>query len=51
MLDADSLPLDVDLFRVRSLPSMIIGTERLLDAVRSLQLDEVVFHELPARSR
>ncbi|MFP2934671.1 double-CXXCG motif protein, partial [Pyxidicoccus sp. 3LG] len=39
ILDMASLPLDRDLFRVGNFATMIIGTERFMEAVRRLDLD------------
>jgi uncharacterized double-CXXCG motif protein len=49
ILDAASLPADLDLFRVGNYASMVIGTERFMEAVRRLELDGITFRELPAR--
>jgi len=49
ILDAASLPVDLDLFRVGNYASMVIGTERFMEAVRRLELDGITFHELPTR--
>ena len=49
VLDAASLPTDQDLFRLADYQTIIIGTERFVDAVRQLGLEEVEFRELPAR--
>ncbi len=49
LLDAASLPTDVDLFRLANFSTMIIGSERFVDAVKRLELDGVAFHELPLR--
>jgi uncharacterized double-CXXCG motif protein len=49
ILDAASLPKNTDLFRLSDFESMFIGTERLVDAVRRLKLDEVDIRELPVR--
>lgn len=49
-LEAASLPEHLDLFRLRTFPTMIIGTERIADALDRLGLaEEVVFCELPTR--
>ena len=48
-LDAASLPRHVDLFRLADASTLIIANERLVDAVRRLALDGVVFKELEAR--
>ncbi|HZI16295.1 MAG TPA: double-CXXCG motif protein [Myxococcus sp.] len=49
ILDAASLPPELDLFRVGNFAVMMIGTERFMDAVRRLELDGITFRELPAR--
>lgn len=49
ILDAASLPSDLDLFRVGNFATMVIGTERFVDAVHHLGLDGLTFRELPAR--
>jgi uncharacterized double-CXXCG motif protein len=49
ILDAASLPTDRDLFRVGDFTTMVISTERFMEAVRRLELDGITFRELPAR--
>ncbi|MFP2908045.1 double-CXXCG motif protein [Pyxidicoccus sp. 3LFB2] len=49
MLDAASLPSELDLFRVGDYSTVIVGTERFMEAVRRLELDGITFHELPTR--
>lgn len=49
ILDAASLPTHTDLFRLTDFETVFIGTERLVDTVRRLGLDEVDIHELPLR--
>jgi uncharacterized double-CXXCG motif protein len=49
ILDAASLPTDRDLFRVGNFATMLIGTERFIEAVRRLELDGLIFRELPTR--
>ena len=49
ILDAASLPMDVDIFRVGNFATMIGGTERLMETVRRLELDGISFRELPTR--
>ncbi len=49
VLDAASVPADLDLFRVGNYATMVIGTERFMEAVRLLELDGITFRELPAR--
>lgn len=48
-LDATSLPAHLDVFRLADFPTQIIVTERMMDTVRSLGLDGVVFQEVVAR--
>ncbi|MFY0525241.1 double-CXXCG motif protein [Archangium gephyra] len=40
----------LDLFRLEDLSSVIVCTERFVDACKRLGLDGVVFHPLPARA-
>jgi uncharacterized double-CXXCG motif protein len=47
ILDGASLPTDLDLFRVGNYATVIIGTERFMDAVRRLELEGITFRELP----
>lgn len=49
ILAAGSLPMDLDVFRLADASSMIIATERLVDAVDRLELDGVLFRELETR--
>lgn len=49
-LDAASLPEHVDVFRLSDWPTLIIATERLVEVVRQLELEGVVFRELEACS-
>ena len=49
ILEAASLPTHTDLFRVGDYDSMLIGTERFVEAVRRLGLEEVATQELPTR--
>lgn len=49
ILDAASLPKHTDLFRLADFETMILGTERFVEAVQRLELGEVVFRELPLR--
>lgn len=47
---AASLPSDLDLFRMKDMTTMIIATERFVDAVRSLGYEQDIdFRELPLR--
>ncbi len=45
----EGVPKNTDLFRLSDFESMFIGTERFVDAVRRLSLDEVDIRELPVR--
>lgn len=49
ILDAASLPQELDLFRVGNFATMIIGTEQFMDAVHRLGLVGMTFRELPTR--
>lgn len=49
ILDAASLPSELDLFRVGNYATVIVCTERFMDAVRRLELDGLTFRELPTR--
>ncbi|MCP3163796.1 SitI6 family double-CXXCG motif immunity protein [Myxococcus qinghaiensis] len=49
VLDAASLPAELDLFRVGNFATMMIGTERFMEAVRRLELEGISFQELPMR--
>ena len=46
ILVAASLPTGLDLFRLRSFPTVLIGSERFVQAFQRLEL---VFTELPLR--
>ncbi len=51
ILDATTLPADLDLFRLEDFMTTIIVTERFVEAVRRLGYEQaIVFHELPTRS-
>ncbi|MFP2924288.1 double-CXXCG motif protein [Pyxidicoccus sp. 3LG] len=49
ILDAASLPPDLDLFRVGNFATVLVGTERFMEAARRLELDGIRFRELPTR--
>ncbi|WP_164017785.1 double-CXXCG motif protein [Pyxidicoccus trucidator] len=49
ILDAASLPPELDLFRVGDYSTVIVGTERFMEAVRRLEPGGITFHELPTR--
>jgi uncharacterized double-CXXCG motif protein len=48
-LAASSMPEDVDVFRFRDASGFIFASERMVDAVKRLELDGVVFQELDVR--
>lgn len=50
ILDAATLPSALDLFRLEDFMTMIIGTERFVEAVRRLGYEQdILFRELPLR--
>ena len=49
VLDAATMPEHVDIFRLAGASTLLIANERLVDAVRRLELDGVTFKELEAR--
>ncbi|WP_044890186.1 double-CXXCG motif protein [Myxococcus hansupus] len=49
VLDAASLPSDVDIFRLANFTTMIVGTDRFVDAVKRLGLPGLSAEELPVR--
>ncbi|WP_426733403.1 SitI6 family double-CXXCG motif immunity protein [Myxococcus faecalis] len=49
ILDAASLPPDLDLFRVGNFATVSVVTERFMHAVQRLELSGLTFHELPTR--
>ena len=50
LLDAASLPSELDLFRMKDMTTMLIATERFVDTVRSLGYEQdILFRELPLR--
>lgn len=48
-LDASSLPEHLDVFRLADASTLIVASERLVDAARLLELDGVIFQELETR--
>ncbi|MFP2931157.1 double-CXXCG motif protein [Pyxidicoccus sp. 3LG] len=48
-LSLASLPTGLDVFRLEDFPTLLIATERLVEAVRRPELDGVTFHPLDAR--
>ncbi len=49
ILEAASLPTHTDLFRLSDFETILIGTERFVDAVRRLALEDLDIRELPLR--
>jgi len=50
MLEAASLPEDLDVFRVGDFTTVLVGTERFVEAVRQLGFEQdILFRELPVR--
>jgi uncharacterized double-CXXCG motif protein len=50
VLNEGSLPQDLDLFRVGDYATMIIGSERFVEAARRLDFEQdILFRELPLR--
>jgi uncharacterized double-CXXCG motif protein len=49
ILAATSLPDELDVFRLADWSTLIIASERMVDAVTRLELDGVVFRELETR--
>ncbi|WNG32748.1 hypothetical protein F0U61_03315 [Archangium violaceum] len=49
LLDWASLPEHLDLFRLANFTTVIVATERFVDAVRRLSFEEVSIRELPLR--
>ncbi|HZI03748.1 MAG TPA: double-CXXCG motif protein [Archangium sp.] len=49
ILDAASLPTHTDLFRLSDFETIFIATERFVEAVRRLELDELDIREVPVR--
>jgi uncharacterized double-CXXCG motif protein len=48
LLDASTIPTHLDLFRLEDFSTVIVCTERFVEACRRLSLDGVTFHPLPA---
>jgi uncharacterized double-CXXCG motif protein len=49
ILDVTSLPTDLDLFRVGDFSTVVVGTERFMEAVHRLGLNGITFQELPTQ--
>lgn len=49
VLDKASLPEDVDVFRLRDFTTVLVASERFVNAVERLGLEDIVFIELPVR--
>ncbi|ATB51040.1 hypothetical protein MYMAC_006697 [Corallococcus macrosporus DSM 14697] len=48
-LDAASLPTQVDIFRLADWTTIILATQRFVDAVQHLELDGVTFRPVQVR--
>ncbi|MFP2926743.1 double-CXXCG motif protein [Pyxidicoccus sp. 3LG] len=49
IVDAASVPEDLDVFRLANFMTIIVGTERLMETLKRLGFEEVEFRELPTR--
>jgi uncharacterized double-CXXCG motif protein len=49
VLDASSLPNNLDVFRLQDFSTVIVCTERFVDACQRLELDGAAFHPLPTK--
>ncbi|MFP2958191.1 double-CXXCG motif protein [Myxococcus sp. 1LA] len=49
ILDAASLPTNVDIFRLADWPTIILATQRFVDTARRLELDGVTFRPVEVR--
>jgi uncharacterized double-CXXCG motif protein len=49
LLDAATLPTEMDVFRLEDFSTVVVCTERFVDACQRLGLDGVAFHPLPTR--
>ncbi|EPX62468.1 hypothetical protein D187_008656 [Cystobacter fuscus DSM 2262] len=49
LLDASTIPVHLDLFRLVDFSTVIVCTERFVDACQRLRLDGVAFQALPVR--
>jgi uncharacterized double-CXXCG motif protein len=49
LLALESLPTSLDVFRLAQWSTLILVTERMVDAVQRLKLDGLIFQELEAR--
>jgi hypothetical protein len=47
VLEATTLPGDLDLFRLEDFSQVIVCTERFADACQRLELDGIVFRPVP----
>ncbi|WP_084668363.1 double-CXXCG motif protein [Myxococcus stipitatus] len=50
ILDGDTLPANVDLFRIGNFATRVVATERFVDAVCHLSLDGLTWREIPVRT-
>lgn len=49
LLDAMTLPIHVDVFRLADWPTLFLATERFVETARRLKLEGAVFREVPTR--
>ncbi|WIG95516.1 double-CXXCG motif protein [Myxococcus sp. SDU36] len=49
ILDVQSMPVPLDLFRIYDLPTFIVATERMVDSVKQFSLRGIRFSELATR--
>lgn len=46
IVERNSLPINVDLFRLENFPTIIMTTEKLRDTVEKLEISGIIFHEV-----
>src|SRR5262249_25337593 len=46
IIDSSSVPLHLDVFRLRNVPTVILASERFADAVHNLKLTGVLMHRV-----
>jgi uncharacterized double-CXXCG motif protein len=49
LLEASSLPTGEELFRLNNFATVLVGSERFMEAVKHLKLDGIEFHEVALR--
>jgi hypothetical protein len=47
LLEASTLPSHLDVFRLEDFSTVVVCTERFVDACRHLGLDGLAFHPIP----